>query len=526
MGSRRHSGGRYDFVDDPDEREKRLLNKKFGKSARISSGSGTKKRSASKPIYISPEDNYEDISRNAQIEEKRQEARRQGKPDYWVEKAPPKRKITGITQKARKAFRQLKWWLGSNTSNYRFRTYSALKNLIGFVALLILTLTVYANVESLNEKPFLFLRIGSIALVALTIGSIILLKRFYVNLKYGYKGSRNAIKLLLFLALFMLAIGVYANQDTVFPTLKEKYENINLGKFNPLIFTYKTVSGKAEEVTGGALGKIENILNCPEGYELVDEDCISLYITNPVEKEFEYVVDGKLDKINFELYGGINDYLAGKPKFYYCPPDCSQEDFELKVISEPQQSEQLDKLVELIQSKESESDEQARIAISLVQKIDYDWGALETGTLTGRYPYEVLFDERGVCGEKAKLLAYLLKEIGYGVVLFNYSDHQAVGVKCPKQYSLNGSGYCFIETTRPTIPTNDKENYVLSGPLGNPTSITLVNEGDSFESIKKEYEDAKEWNKIREMGFVLSQTQYNRWTSLVNKYGIEIDKVI
>lgn len=68
------------------------------------------------------------------------------------------------------------------------------------------------------------------------------------------------------------------------------------------------------------------------------------------------------------------------------------------------------------------------------------------------YPYEVLYDQKGVCQDKSYLAYRLLQELGYGVAILLFPDpqdnHMAVGVQCPKTYSnYASSGYCFLETT-------------------------------------------------------------------------------
>jgi len=39
----------------------------------------------------------------------------------------------------------------------------------------------------------------------------------------------------------------------------------------------------------------------------------------------------------------------------------------------------------------------------------------------------VLYEDKGVCGEKSLLLAYLLRELGYGVVLFEFKPENHYG---------------------------------------------------------------------------------------------------
>ena len=105
------------------------------------------------------------------------------------------------------------------------------------------------------------------------------------------------------------------------------------------------------------------------------------------------------------------------------------------------------------------NDDQARIAISLVQQIPYDW---QTFGLENRYPYEVIYDNTGVCEEKSRLLAFLLRDLGFDVVLFSFEseNHMAVGIMCPVQYSYKNTGYCFVETTEPTMITYSQGEYV------------------------------------------------------------------
>jgi hypothetical protein len=184
--------------------------------------------------------------------------------------------------------------------------------------------------------------------------------------------------------------------------------------------------------------------------------------------------------------------------------------------------------VEIIKSQTSNSDEQARIAVSLVQKIPYDWEGFRTNDLNDRYPYEVLYDNKGVCGEKARLLAFILRDLGFGIVLFNYEteSHMAVGIRCPSQYSYENSSYCFIEAAAPSIITDAERDYVGVGKLSSTPSMISINDGKSFDSVSEEYNDVQEWNRINKLsessGGTLDSYNYYKWQTLVNKYGIEL----
>ncbi len=170
----------------------------------------------------------------------------------------------------------------------------------------------------------------------------------------------------------------------------------------------------------GSFIKKASSCGCPLNEVAQEDNCISKYETGPKEQTFSYVVRGKSDNITFTVYSGLNDYLAGLSREYYCGPACpSDRELDLRFLDQNEQKRYLKDLVDIIKSKTSNSDEQARIAISLVQKIPYDWEGFRTNSSNDKYPYEVLYDKKGVCGEKSILLAFILRELGFDIVLGN-----------------------------------------------------------------------------------------------------------
>ena len=279
----------------------------------------------------------------------------------------------------------------------------------------------------------------------------------------------------------------------------------------------------------GTLIKKASLCGCPLNEVAQGDNCVSKYETGPIEQTFSYVVRGNSSSIKFTVYTGLKNYLAGIPRYSYCNPACpSDRELELRFLDQNEQNKYLKNLVDIIKSKTSNPDEQARIAISLVQKIPYDWEGFRANDLHNRYPYEVLYDKKGVCGEKARLLAYILRELGFGVVLFKYEteNHMAVGIKCPLQYSYKNSGFCFIETSAPSIITDSEGDYVRVGKLSSIPTIINISDGKSFDSVSEEYNDAQEWNRLIELskssGGYLDSYNYYKWKTLVNKYGIEV----
>jgi hypothetical protein len=260
---------------------------------------------------------------------------------------------------------------------------------------------------------------------------------------------------------------------------------------------------------------------------------LSRYMTSPKTVNYEYVLRGNRSHISYEVYGGMNDYLKSLPRYILYRMDKSQPtdiDFILKDLDNKEQKPLIDPLVDEIEKITPYKDDQARIAVSLVQNIDYDSEGLRTGDIKGKYPYEVLYTGCGVCSEKSELLAYILRELGYGVVIFHFNaeKHDAVGIKCPQQYNYKDTGYCFVETTSPSIITYSSGDYVAVGNsttklTSSPKEIKICN-GDSFNSVSEEYNDAQTLDSIG-TGKVLDEATYNKWLTLVSKYGIRTTKV-
>lgn len=272
--------------------------------------------------------------------------------------------------------------------------------------------------------------------------------------------------------------------------------------------------------------------SCPEILTRNEDSCISEYQTKPKDITLNYILRGEERQLDFIVYGGVIDYLSEMPKSIYYSEDEKplRRDFKLRNINEKEQRELLLPLITKIQNIAENKKDQVRIAISIVQNIPYGESeeiiSVEFNQINySRYLYEVLYDMEGACEGRSELLALLLREIGYGVVLFYYSleNHEVVGIKCPVKYSLNNTGYCFIETTGPSIISNNQGYYIGLGKLSSEPEMVLISEGDSLEKRLYEYKDAKgliKINKIIERKGEIDIIKHYKLEALKKKYGL------
>ncbi|GEM_PF-2654279 len=249
------------------------------------------------------------------------------------------------------------------------------------------------------------------------------------------------------------------------------------------------------------------------------------WLTGSSGQTFTYVVHGRAGAVDFTTYAGLNDYLAGLPRtLTYTPgitPKPSTRDFLMRNLDEPNQDPELKAWAERIRQLSPNPDEQARIAISLVQQIPYDTLGVRENRITGKYPYEVLHTHIGVCQEKSELLVFLLRELGFKTAIFRYEaqNHETAGVGCAPEYDYRDSGYCFIETTGPAISTYSTGNYAGIGTLTSVAETVAVSDGRSMD-LSEEFADAQAYERLVHIGPVLKADDYAMWQSLRQKYGI------
>lgn len=363
----------------------------------------------------------------------------------------------------KKLYYKFRYWLtGREHQAYKYSRFNSyvFPLLIKFIVSLIAVIVIYSNLTKLNEINSWIIKLGS---------TLLLVSLFFL-IKYSIKllseiwnlinRQKNWLKYLIIILFLILLWQIYVNREIVLNPLFNYYNNTDLKE---IYFPFQIEEGK------------NFVSDVKEGINEVTREDPEKYKTNPKTVKLPHVGD-------FVVYGGVNDYISNLDRsmsYYYVPP--TTKDFILRDLNNDVQRAYLNPLVDKIKSKSDNSNEQARIVINMAQGIPYDWDAFTSGSVTGRYPYEVLYDMRGVCMEKADLMAFLLRELGFGVAIFEFEaeNHRAVGIKCNNgNYNSN---YCFVEPSDYYPIGQIPYDYVGGANIRSATpEIVIISDGKTY----------------------------------------------
>jgi hypothetical protein len=231
-----------------------------------------------------------------------------------------------------------------------------------------------------------------------------------------------------------------------------------------------------------------------------------------IVRNFTYTLNGKTDSIPLALPTSVyNDYTKKA-----VPPvnDGNSANF-LAYINDAEQQQYVTALANAIELKTDNPDDQARIAVSIVQHIPYSSGNPH------RYPYEVLYNGHGVPGEKSMLLALLLRDLGFGSSVFSVvpEDRMATGISVLAPYDYKNTGYAFIDATEPDIITYDGSQFSF-GTASSKPEVTLVGVGRQLSSVSADYNDAHDWTTMMADISHLSTGQRQQYDILDTKYDL------
>jgi hypothetical protein len=167
-----------------------------------------------------------------------------------------------------------------------------------------------------------------------------------------------------------------------------------------------------------------------------------------VSYTFEY--KGEKYNLNETVYQSIDDYYGKRSKGIF---DGFETNSIEKYLTLDQKTTETDEVVANIKKLAGQhslnEDQTLELAVSFIQAIPYDEARAKTDLTHPRYPYEVLYENTGICSDKTLLTVSVLRELGYGagVFMWDKEQHMAAAVACPNEHSNYGTGYCIVETT-------------------------------------------------------------------------------
>lgn len=190
-------------------------------------------------------------------------------------------------------------------------------------------------------------------------------------------------------------------------------------------------------------------------------------LAEPKTVTFEWEYNGSDYLITETFYKTVYNYYNSSPEKYCLAEEENYEICYKGFLKEAEEDNTISRIASDIKAMALENglnnDELVELTVTFVQSIPYDWDKYElieslpvfyddiseVESACPRYPYEVLYDNKGICSGKTFLATLLLREMNYGVALFDFDneEHIAPAVKCPKEYSSYSSGYCFAEVT-------------------------------------------------------------------------------
>ena len=252
---------------------------------------------------------------------------------------------------------------------------------------------------------------------------------------------------------------------------------------------------------------------------------------NPKEITYSWKYNNTQYTVKETLYGSLYDFYRSSQKSYKYNgelPANWENDFYSMFLGRVNNDNLISQIAADLKSaavqKKLNDDQIVEMTLAFVQSIPYDEARAKSilaGTGNTNYPYETLYENRGICSDKSFLLYNLLKEMGYGAALLVYDaqKHMAVGIQCPKEYSSYDSGYCYAETTSENfrigvIPDIDAKrgqavglkeiNFYdqsqvsqFDGQKLGEAQIFLPTSGQSYQGIIKSYNLAKEIDGLR-----------------------------
>jgi len=126
------------------------------------------------------------------------------------------------------------WFTEKEHPHSRLNKNVFFHDLLKIIGLTLVFLIIYSNVDKLNQLVLIFIKVGS--LLQLVLIFFILRKAWHLitNLKYVYRGLNHGTKAIISIAIVLLLLFAFLNQEMVVNSITQTYEESNFSKFNPI----------------------------------------------------------------------------------------------------------------------------------------------------------------------------------------------------------------------------------------------------------------------------------------------------
>lgn len=128
-------------------------------------------------------------------------------------------------------------WLLSPSAVAYHPPGALLLDAVVFVILLLATVLV-SNYVAFFNVTFLFVRWGSLLLLALLVATILYGFRLLSHAGHGIASLKNQYKLVLFAVVLLIAVVIYVNQATIMPLLIRMFWSVPWASLNPVDVFY------------------------------------------------------------------------------------------------------------------------------------------------------------------------------------------------------------------------------------------------------------------------------------------------
>ncbi|MDP2684708.1 MAG: transglutaminase-like domain-containing protein [bacterium] len=364
--------------------------------------------------------------------------------------------------------------------------------------------------------------------------------------------------------------GTYENKYE-YPKIKNKYRKEFIGKNEPAVqFTkLKPKSNWFDKITKQwrifFIVVLLSLLLTSIGY-FISENSISNKESFPIDKitPFEVTYEWQYGETTYSitetLYQNIYNYYNNKYHIREFIEPISFRDYAINFtnnmidIEDDTYSNIIEKIKEEVGINDLSDDVLLEVIVSMLQSFEYDeakFAVVESAPkneIVGdaqsiiqieqswpRFPYETLFDNKGICTDMSFLTISFLKELGYGYALFDFpvDNHLAPAVQCPKEYSNYNSGYCYIEPTSlgfkigvsSDIDVINGEAKVRNDRTHNSSvDVIVLEQGKEYTKVSEIFPQIKELNRV-ELDYTVSESKLTSIKSELNKIETNVDRL-